>query len=130
MKPIKLLLLFVSVCLLPACEEPVTFYDLDMQLISEMSDRLYEMANAQSCNGSETFGFVSMGEQLCGKPLYYLAYDLSIDLDAFFELVDDYNRLQASFVKRYFVELTATSCEGDPSPIGVTCENGLPAFVY
>lgn len=117
-----LLLLFTSCGLF---EEESKDYDLNT--IEELLFDINQLAESKTCTNPNTWKLTPIGSKACGGPTGYLAYSSEINESEFLDLVEQYTKLQMEYNLKNNI---ASDCMYMVSPIGITCENGKPVFIY
>lgn len=54
-------------------------------------------SESKVCNDPDNWSYTAIGSKACGGPKGYIAYSNEIDVDAFLNKVEDYNRTEAEF---------------------------------
>lgn len=127
MKFFKYIFLLTIPLMLTTCGE-FSMQEMDRLLLQEMYSRIVEMADSETCDGTEVWGITPIGDKVCGGPMSYMAYNMNINVEEFLELVEDYRKLQESYNhdKGYFV---ISDCAWEQPPSGVSCDNGTVRLI-
>ncbi len=140
-----LLFTLLTVALLSSCEKentgktktdecipvqtitPVTNKQQDQQLLNQLWDDIAALSGSSNCQRSSGWGITPVGSKPCGGPWTYLAYWLETDVDCLMKKIKYYNQQQSIYNTKYGV---GSDCSVPPVPKAVSCESGLPVFVY
>jgi hypothetical protein len=99
----------------------------DMLLINQLWDQIIALSGSSNCQRSNGWGIVPVGSKPCGGPWTYLAYRLETDVDCLMQKIKYYNQQQSIYNTKYGV---GSDCSVPPVPKAVSCESGVPVFVY
>ncbi len=120
--------LFIPTLFLSTSCERNDLQDMELEVLHELFIHIKNIADAETCDGSQSYGFTAIGDKACGGPRMYIAYNLNIDVEAFLSMVADYTKLEADYNQRgYFIY---RNCVVPNRPVDVVCENNNPVFVY
>lgn len=124
----KRYIVILSVLILSSCQ---LFESENRVYTLEELELLYaeikQMAESETCNNSNDWGYVALGSKPCGGPWEYIAYSKKINVDDFLKKVKQYNQLQAEDNKR---NNRFSDCMYVNAPSRVLCENGKPILMY
>lgn len=124
----KRYIVILSVLILSSCQ---LFESENRVYTLEELELLYaeikQMAESETCNNSNDWGYVALGSKPCGGPWEYITYSKKINVDDFLKKVKQYNQLQAEDNKR---NNRFSDCMYVNAPSRVLCENGKPILMY
>ena len=99
----------------------------DMLLINQLWDEIIALSGSSNCQRSNGWGIVPVGSKPCGGPWTYLAYRLETDVECLMRKINYYNQQQSIYNTKYGV---GSDCSVPPVPKAVSCDSGVPVFVY
>ncbi|GGH09292.1 hypothetical protein FAZ19_02045 [Sphingobacterium alkalisoli] len=127
MKSILFVVVF-TLTSLTACEKSSSqIQNADEKNLTALRSKISAIVDTASCIHSENWNFTPIGSKACGGPKGYIAYPNTIDTDAFLKLVQEYNKAEQDYNRKYDI---ASDCMYVMPPKEVTCENGKPVLAY
>lgn len=111
------------------CEEEKassTQADEEKELL-ELKTQSEALASKSTCNENTTCKFIAFGSKPCGGPWSYLIYSTSIDTQTLEDLVENYNKKEAEFNKKWGM---TSDCAVVNPPSSIKCENNICVAKY
>jgi len=99
----------------------------DKEVLDQKFEKIEEIADGVKCDDPKDWAFTAYGSKPCGGPVGYIAYSLSIDVDNFLKLVEEYTKAMEDYNKKVGV---FSDCAVVPAPVGVDCEDGKAMLLY
>ncbi|TJZ62055.1 hypothetical protein FAZ15_05965 [Sphingobacterium olei] len=127
MKSILFVVVF-TVISLTACEKSNSqMQGVDEKNLTELRAQISDIVDTSKCIYAENWNFTAIGRKACGGPKGYIAYPNTIDIEAFLKLVQEYNKAENDYNKKYNI---VSDCMYVMPPKEVTCDNGKPILAY
>jgi hypothetical protein len=99
----------------------------DEAALAEILKAVKETAQINSCNTPTDFSIIPIGSKACGGPMEFIPYNLRIDTNCFFQLVNFYGEQMQKYNTKHGI---ASDCSVPQMPKGVKCENNKPVLTY
>ncbi len=99
----------------------------DDALLTELSTEIYGLSGSATCQRANLWGIASIGVKPCGGPAAYIPYRLEIDVDCFLKKINHYTLQTEKYNKKYGL---ISDCSVLTPPKAVSCQSGIPVFVY
>jgi len=89
--------------------------------------QILALVQSAPCEDPAQWSYTPYGSKACGGPQGYLAYPLTIDVDRFLNLVEQYRQAE----NQYNIDFNiASPCDAPLEPTGVDCVDQLPVLLY
>ena len=93
----------------------------DTLLINNLLRELKQLSEESKCTTTDIGKFVEFGENTCGGPIGYLAYNANSDSVCFLKKVAHFNLQHKALNKKYSLSYP---CVVPKTPVSVICKNG------
>ncbi|WP_143592056.1 hypothetical protein [Tenacibaculum holothuriorum] len=105
----------------------LTEQEKDHRELMELFHEIETLANSISCNDSNDWSFVAYGSKACGGPKGFIAYSNKINTQKFLEKVELYTQKEREYNEKWGI---ISTCDVQPTPKYITCENGRAVLKY
>lgn len=113
--------------LLYGCPQERDPQDMALADLEYQWSQILALAQSVPCEDPTQWAYTPYGNQACGGPQGYLAYPLTIDVDRFLNLVEQYRQAE----NQYNIDFNiVSSCALPAEPTGVDCVDQLPVLLY
>jgi hypothetical protein len=99
----------------------------DEAALAQMLKAVKETAQINSCNTPTDFSIIPIGSKPCGGPMEFIPYNLRIDTNCFYRLVNFYGEQMQKYNTKHGI---GSDCSVPQMPKGVKCENNKPVLTY
>jgi len=125
--PLRTLGFFVVLFALYGCPQERDPQDMALADLEYQWSQILALAQSVPCEDPAQWAYTPYGNQACGGPQGYLAYPLTIDVDRFLNLVEQYRQAE----NQYNIDFNiVSSCALPAEPTGVDCVDQLPVILY
>ena len=125
--PLRILGFFMVLFTLYGCPQERDPQDMALADLEYQWSQILALAQSVPCEDPAQWAFTPYGNQACGGPQGYLAYPLTIDVDRFLNLVEQYRQAE----NQYNIDFNiVSSCALPVEPTGVDCVDQSAVLVY
>lgn len=101
--------------------------EVEKKAIDKLKSEIVTLAESSVCSEDNNCAFVGLGSKPCGGHWQYLIYSSSIDTVKLLTKVEDCNRLEKEFNKKWDI---LSDCSFVVPPDSVICDDGKCKAVY
>lgn len=126
----KLLYLFIGfiiVIAISCSKEEVMTMEQEQQVLNQKLAEIVSIASSTNCTDASLWEISPIGSKACGGPTGYIAYSNTINEVEFLNMIANYTEEQNQFNLKWGV---LSDCSVPTMPIGVTCIDNQPVFIY
>jgi len=116
-----LLLLFLFIGSVLGCEQAENAQEISAKHLEKQLAEIRSIINADTCSESGECRILAYGSKACGGPQGYLLFSSNLDVEALTRMVEDYNKAEDDYNKKYNV---ISDCMLALPPNKLACENG------
>ncbi|MGM0933564.1 MAG: hypothetical protein ACQEWD_08990 [Bacteroidota bacterium] len=118
----RMLVIFISIFLsISGCDSNENSQQADRKELDLQLEEIKDFISRKSCDEENRCDFIAVGSKACGGPKTYLLFSSSINRQKLEELVENYNKAESDFNRKYGI---VSDCMLVTPPEKIGCVNG------